>query len=237
MFLRTGGSGVRGVQTGQRWMGFGLLLGAALLFVAPAASAESPATEGGGHAAAAGGEPVGGHEQEESINWYHWMNRRTPPIIAHVINFGILLGLLVFFGRSSVRAYLVGRRRKVEEEIDQAYEEKVRAEGRLRGAITRTKHLEDELQHLRDDVIKVGSDERDRMIADAGARADKFRREAEAQAVELERQASREMRVNMVERALDAARRTLQERLSPADQGRLADEFLQRLPSQGADTR
>ena len=111
MFLRTGGSGVRGVQTGQRWMGFGLLLGAALLFVAPAASAESPATEGGGHAAAAGGEPVGGHEQEESINWYHWMNRRTPPIIAHVINFGILLGLLVFFGRSSVRAYLVGRRR------------------------------------------------------------------------------------------------------------------------------
>ena len=218
-------------------MGFGLLLGATWLFAASAASAEAPAPEGGGHAATAGGEHGGGHDQEMAINWFDWMNRENPPIIAHVINFVLLLWLLIHFGRPQVRGYLVGRRRKVEEEIDQAYEEKVRAEGRLRGAITRVKHLEDELQHLRDDVIKVGNDERDRMIADAGVRADKFRREAESQATELERQAAHEMRVKMVEQALDAARRTLQERLSPADHGRLADEFLQRLPSQGAETR
>jgi F-type H+-transporting ATPase subunit b len=219
-------------------MGYGLLLGAALLLAAPAASAEASATEGGGHAAAAGGGGHGGgHATEMKLNWLDFSDRHTAPVVALVVNFALLLWLLIHFGRRPVREYLTGRRRKVEEEIGQADEEKVRAEGRLRGAVTRTKHLEDELQHLRDDVIKVGNDERDRMIADAGARADKFRREAEAQAVELERQAAREMRVQMVEQALDAARHTLQERLSPADQGRLADEFLRRLPSQGAETR
>jgi len=223
------------VQTGQRWIGFGLLLGTALLFAAPAAAAEAPATEGGGHVAAAG--HGGGHETEMKLNWLDFSDRHTAPVVALVVNFALLLWLLIHFGRRPVRDYLVARRRKVEEEIGQADEEKVRAEGRLRGAITRTKHLEDELQHLRDDVIKVGNDERDRMVADAGVRADKFRREAAAQAVELERQAAREMRVKMVEEALDGARQTLQERLSPADQGRLADEFLRRLPSQGAETR
>jgi len=226
------------VQTGQRSRGFGLLLGAMLLLAAPAASAAVPAGEGGGHAAAAGGETAGGHEEAElQLNWVDFANRHTAPVVALVVNFVLLLWLLVHFGRRPVREYLAGRRRKVEEEIDQAYEEKVRAEGRLRGAITRAKHLEDELQHLRADVIRVMNDERDRMIADAGVRGDKFRREAEAQSAELERQAAHDIRVRIVEQALEAARRTLQERLSPADQGRLADDFLRRLPSPGAETR
>jgi F-type H+-transporting ATPase subunit b len=218
-------------------MGFGLLLGAMLLLAAPAASAEASATEGGGHAATAGGEPAGGHEAEMQLNWVDFSNRHTAPVVALVVNFVLLLWLLIHFGRRPVREYLAGRRRKGEEEIDQAYEERMRAEGRLRGAITRAKHLEDELQHLRDDVLKVMNAERDRMIADAGVRGDKFRREAEAQATEMERQAAHDLRVRIVEQALEAARRTLQERLSPEDQGRLADDFLRRLPSPGAETR
>ena len=225
------------MQTGNRWMGFGLLLGTALLLAAPAASAEESAPAVEGHGAAGGGEHGGGHEAGMRLNWYDFSNRATAPVVALVVNFLLLAWLLIHFGKRPLREYLAGRRRKVVEEIDAATEEKVRAEGRLRGAITRVKHLEDELGHLRADVIKVGSDERDRLMADAGVRADKFRQDARSQAAELERQAAHEMRVAMVEQALESARRTLAERLSPEDQGRLADEFLRRLPSQGAENR
>jgi F-type H+-transporting ATPase subunit b len=216
------------VHNGHRF-GSCIVVCAALLL----ASAPAWAEEAGGHAAAAGGEAHAGPQ----LNWTDFANRHTAPVVALVVNFVVLMWLLVHFGRAPLTTYLADRRRKVEEEIDQAYEEKVRAEGKLRGVLLRTKNLEEELAHLREDLTKVGQDERDRTVVEAGVRADRIRREAEAQAVEAERQAGRELRGRMVEQALEGARRALRDGLAPADQARLADEFVRRLPSPGVQVR
>jgi F-type H+-transporting ATPase subunit b len=218
----------------RRFATGGLVVVALAVFAAaPGARAEEGAA---GHEGAAA-EHGGGHEGPLQLNWTDFSNRHTPPIVALFINSIILFGLLVYYGRKPMRGYLAERRRKVEEEVDQAFEDKVRAEGKLRGVVLRTKNIDEELAQLREDLLKVGQDERDRLIADAGARAEKIRKEAEATAAEAERGAQRALRAKMIEEALAGARQALQAKLGTADQSRLAEEFVRRLPSQGAQAK
>ncbi|MBI5502289.1 MAG: ATP synthase F0 subunit B [Deltaproteobacteria bacterium] len=211
------------------------LLVAALSFLPAPAVAETHAAEG--HPAAAEGHGAGHADPHLKLNWVGFGDRHTPAVIALIINSAILFGLLIHFGKAPVKGFLLERRKKVEEEVDQAFEEKVRAEGKLRGVVLRTKNLDEELAHLKEDLLRVGHDERDRLIADAGARAEKIRKDADAAAREIERAAARELRARMVEQALEAAGKSLRERLGPADQSRLAEEFVRRLPAEGGQAR
>jgi F-type H+-transporting ATPase subunit b len=216
----------------RRFVSGGLVVvGLAVFAAAPDVRAEEPAPA---HGAAAGA--PGGHAAPMKLNWTDFSDRHVPPVAALFVNFLVLFGLLVGFGRKPLRGFLAERRKKVEEEVDQAFEEKVRAEGKLRGVVLRTKNIEEELAQLREDLLKVGQDERDRLIADAGARAEKIRKEAEASAVEAERGAQRALRARMIEQALAGAQQTLQGKLGAADQSRLAEEFVRRLP-QGAQAK
>ena len=209
-------------------------LAAALALLPGAApAAEAPAA---GHAAEAGGHG-GGHGAPLKLNWTNLGDRHSPAIVALIINSVLLFWLLIHFAKAPMKSFLAERKRKLEEEMDQAFEEKVRAEGKLRGIVLRTKNLDEELDHLKEDLLRVGRDEHDRLIADAGSRAEKIRREAEAASREIGRAAAQEMRARMVREALETAGESLRKGLGPADQARLAEEFLQRLPTEGAQSR
>lgn len=192
------------------------MLATLLAFAAPAA-----AGGGGGHGEAAAGE----HHEHLAINWVDFTHPKTPPIIAVALNFAILLFALVYFTRKPLADYLAERQGRLSKELDDAQIEAIGAEGKLRGAEMRARALDEELTHLRQDLLAVGMDERDRLVADAGVRAEKIRREAEAQVAEERRRAMVEERARAVETAVAEARRTLREKLSPQDHRRLADGF------------
>lgn len=219
----------------HRFVGFVTVLGALLASLTAVPAAASEPTAAGEHAGAEHGE--GQHHQALKLNWVDFADRHTPPVLALVINFGVLLGLLIYFGRQPMRGFLGERRRKVQDEVDSAWEEKLRSEGKLQGLESRARHLDDELKTLHDDLLRIGLDERDRLLGDAQARAEKIRREAEVGAREEERRARSELRRRIVEQALGEAQAALQQRLGPADQSRLAEEFLKRLPAQEAQPR
>lgn len=221
------------MHIGPRFVGFVAVLGVAAAVAAPAwASEADAAAEAHG---AGGGE--GQHHDVRAINWVNFADPRAVPVLALVINFGILVWLLVFLGRPRLRNFLSERQRKVQEDVDAAWEEKLRSEGKLRGLEARAAHLDEELKTLREDLMRIGYDERERLLKDARERAEKIRREAEAAAREEERRARAELRRRIVEQALEDARTTLRQRLTPADQSRLAEEFLKRLPAQESQSR
>jgi len=215
----------------RRIVRFLTALGAALtLAVAVPAAAAEPT-------AAATGEHGGEHHGVPALNWFDFTNRHTAPVLALVVNFAILVWLLAYLGRPRLRDFLSARQRKVQEEVDAAWEEKLRSEGKLRGLEARAAHLDEELKTLREDLLRIGLDERERLLRDARERAEKIRREAEAAAREEERRARAELRRRIVEQALEEARATLRQRLTAADQSRLAEEFLRQLPAQEAQPR
>jgi len=176
--------------------------------------------------AASAGEHAGEHHGAPTLNWFDFTNRHTAPVLALVINFAIVVCVLALVGRWRLRDFLSERQRKVQEEVDAAWEEKLRSEGKLRGLEARAAHLDEELQTLREDLLRIGHDERERLLRDARERAEKIRREAEAAAREAERRALAEIRRRIVDRALEEARASLRQRLTAADHSRLAEEFL-----------
>ncbi len=219
----------------HRFVGFVTVLGALLVLAtaAPAAASE-PAATAGAHAPTEHGDA---HHGELKLNWVDFADRHTAPVLALVINFALLLWLLVHFGKRPMREFLAERQRKVQVEVDGAWEEKLRSEGKLQGLETRARHIDDELKTLRDDLLRIGLDERDRLLTDAEVRAAKIRREAELAAREEERRARVELRARIVEQALGDAGAALAQRLTPTDQSRLAEEFLKRLEAQEAQPR
>lgn len=202
----------------------------AFIWMLAAAPAVAGAAEEGRTAGATGAEAAQaeGHG-DEPINWHDFTNRKTAPILALLANFAILLGILVYFGRKPMKVFLDERRDTLMKDMDEAQAAKVAAEGRLYGFDVREKKLDEETAHLREDLLRIGYDERDRIVADAGARAEKIRREAELVAAEEQRRAQREVRAKVVEAALAEAERELRERLAAADQTRLAEEFVRRI--------
>jgi F-type H+-transporting ATPase subunit b len=194
----------------------------ALAVFTPAASSASEAAAAG-HEAAAEGAHGGGHHEALEINWYHFGNRETAPILAVVINFLVLAWILVRFGKEPVKNFLVDRRTTMLEKIDEAAIAKGKAEGRLHGYQRRMKALDEEIGHLREDMLHVGHDERDRIVSDAGARAEKIRKEAEFVAAEEQRRVRAELKAKIVESAIDGARTSMREKLNAADHARLAD--------------
>lgn len=204
---------------------------AAMLVIAAPGAAWADGGAPSGHAEAGHAEAHG----DESLNWTDFSNRVTAPVAALVINFVLLVWLLVRFGQKPMGEFLEERRRTVSEEVDAALEEKLVADGRLAGVRLRSKNIEEELMHLREDLLRVGFDERDRLVADAGARAEKIRKEAAFAAAEEERRLAQEMRTRAVAQAVEAARARLRAKLTPADQRRIADAFAARI-EQGEGT-
>ncbi len=169
-----------------------------------------------------------------AINWHDFTDRKTAPIAALVFNAGVLLWLFVRFGRRPVGSFLDNRRANVLKEMDEAQELKLAAEGRVLGYRDRAAQLDEETAHLREDLLRIGHDERDKIVADAAVRAEKIRKEADFVAAEQARLAAMEVRAAVVEAALAEAERSLREGLRPDDHARLAERFLAGIRHEGA---
>jgi len=83
-------------------------------------------------------------------------------------------------------------------------------------------------------MIDAGVAERDRIIADAQSKAERMRKDAQFLIDQQMKQLRIDLTREAVTAAVDAAEKVLREKASPADQERLAREYLQRLGKGGA---
>jgi F-type H+-transporting ATPase subunit b len=159
------------------------------------------------------------------MNWVDFSSS-TPPFIAMVINFGILATAYYLLGRKPIAAGLQSRRDSIAKEIEEA--ERMLAAAKERGKKYRAKHeaLEEDKRLAHDAMIKAGEAERDRLIAEAEAKAERMRRDAEFLVEQEMKQVRADLLRETVESAVAAAEQLLRSRVTPADQERLAEEFL-----------
>lgn len=150
----------------------------------------------------------------------------TPPYVAMLINFGILVGGYYLLGKDSIAAGLKSRSENIAKEIEEAARMKAEADERAKKYQARLEGLEQEMAMARDTLVRAGEAERDRMIKDAEAKAERMRKDAEFLVEQELKQIRLDLWRDAVDAAIGTAEELLKKRVTPADQERLAEEYL-----------
>ena len=146
-----------------------------------------------------------------------------------VFNLGLLIAAIVYFARKPVHDYFAARRRQVGGELDAAAELLRDAEARLSEWQERVAHLDAAVAEIRETARRRSEADRERILAQARATADRIRRDAGA-AVEREVSRAREqLREEAAALAVELASGILQEKVTPADRKRLVEDFIVRV--------
>jgi F-type H+-transporting ATPase subunit b len=164
-------------------------------------------------------------EEPKPINWTTF-GGETPPYLAMVINFGILITGYYLLGRKPIAAGLQSRRDSIAKDIEEAQKMRREAEERAKLYQAKLEKLDEEVRTAREGLVHAGEAERDRIILEAEAKAERMRRDAEF----LVEQELKQIRVDLlrdtVEAAVGAAEELLKKRVTAADQERLAEDYL-----------
>jgi F0F1-type ATP synthase membrane subunit b/b' len=193
---------------------------------AAAASRESAAAE-----EPAKSEGEGGGEKGPAPFNLTQFGGETPPFIAMLINFGILAAGYYFLGRKPVAAGLQARRDTISKEIEEAQRMKHEAEERAKTYQSKLEKLEDELRATRESLLRAGEAESERIVREAETKADRMRKEAEFLVEQELKQLRGDLWRDTVDAAVAAAEELLKKRVTPADQERLAEDYLADLGS------
>ncbi len=176
------------------------------------------------------------HHGPEEVNWTSFGGTRSdhaggqkpnpPPFIASLINFALLAAILIFAVKRSVNPSLASRRAALEAEIAEAQRLRAEAESMHREYSDRLEQAETEFSRLREDVVKAGETEGQRIVNEARARAERMQTEGQALIAQEIRSLRTDLTRDAVESAMKSAEETVKKAVSAQDQARLADSFL-----------
>jgi F-type H+-transporting ATPase subunit b len=147
-------------------------------------------------------------------------------MIWHVLNFGVLLAVLVVVARKPIVGFFADRREEITDDIDKAgalLDEATARHNEWQGKIVK---LEAELETIRAQARHWAEDERDKILADARATAERIKREATASIEQEIRRAKDELAREASELSLELAAKLLREQVGEGDRDRLMDEFI-----------
>ena len=150
-------------------------------------------------------------------------------LVLHALNLALLLAVLLYFARSPVRKFFRERRERVQGEIDRATALLEDAQGRFSSWQRRLLELERDLEEIRETGRRRADEERERILSDARASAERIRSGAAA-AIEQElRRAREELREEAADLAIELAGEFLIQELGDSDHDRLVSEFAERI--------
>jgi F-type H+-transporting ATPase subunit b len=184
---------------------------------------EATAHEGAHEAAAHDGHGAGAHAGEHHFD--------VKSFIATVVNFLIWLAIVIVLLRKPLMEYLRTRRLSVIEGLEQSKRLREAAEQKHAEYTERLANLDKELAKLRQEMIQAGESERDRIIAEAEARAARMRRDAQFVIDQQMKQLKADLTREAIEAAIAAAEQMLRDQTATPDQQRLAEAYLGNLES------
>ncbi|HEY8370704.1 MAG TPA: ATP synthase F0 subunit B [Thermodesulfobacteriota bacterium] len=157
--------------------------------------------------------------------------------VAHLVNFAILVGALVYFAGPRVKAALEERRAAYARAIEDAARLKADAEARAREYRERLARADAEIEALKAQYRADAEAERARILAEAERAAERIRRAAEQTAAQETAKARVLLREEAARLATSLAEQAIRRDLTPADHARLVQDFITRLPASAGDGR
>lgn len=196
---------------------------------------------GGGHH---GVEPLGDDDGDGTVNWLdsdHEAAAETPfgnvPAAGmwgfHLLNLLILVGVLVWFGRKPIGAFLRDRELGIRKELEDAAGVEAEARSRYQELEQRLAGFEDEVAKMRADAEHMAEVERQEAEKRAQEAAGRIADAAERAIRDETARATRTLRAEAVELAVQLAEDTLRKEVQSNDRERLARAFLDTLQADG----
>ncbi len=146
-----------------------------------------------------------------------------------VLNFGILAVAGFFIARKPVAQFFSSRTKDIEEELSELERKKADAEKKLAEYEARFRNLDQESKQIVEDYIKQGEEAKKRIIAEAGAQADKLEDMAKRNIEQEFKAAKAALQQEIAEKAMAQAEAVIKESISAEDQDRLVDEYLKKV--------
>lgn len=198
------------------------LLALFLAGVAPAALAQHqpPAVEE--HGAAAKGEghadEAGGHGE------HHGLDGKR--LALQLLNFGVLVALLGFFGGKAINKALAGRHEQMKKDLEEAAQARASAEARLAQQERRMGNLEKEIAALRASIKDEALSEEQRLVAAAEEKARRIQDETKFLLDQQVKEAELRFRAEVASTAVRVAEEIVRKSVQPADTTRLQQSFI-----------
>ena len=141
-------------------------------------------------------------------------------------NFLIFVWILKRFAMPLVRDFLRSRREEILATVQAAAERKRRAEAVVQDYQNRSAHLKEEAQAIEASLRAEGERQKAKLLEEAQTSAKKILEDARFLSDQEAKVARQKIREEVANQAEASARELVQRHMTPADQVRLADEFL-----------
>ena len=162
-----------------------------------------------------------GHNEPAEIPWH--------PIFVQTYNLSLLLGILFFLLRKTVKAHFEHRARDYRQMVERAEAARNEAERGRREIKERLMKLEASSDQVMSSARSEAEELRGRMMSEAKTLAARLQQDAERTVkVELER-AKAGLRAELMEKAIGESRENLKKNLSSSEQTKLQKEFAEKI--------
>jgi F-type H+-transporting ATPase subunit b len=208
--------------------GLAVFLLLAALFVSPSAvRAQGP--EAGGHAAApaapGGAQPV----EHGNAAAAHGSEHPVRDLVAKLLNFGLLVGILVYFLKTPIAGYLSGRSAQIRQDLITAAEMRRTATAQLEEIQKRLSELPAELAALKDRGEEDVHAEKIRIAETARIERERLLDQTRREIAMRLRIARRELTEYAAGLAVSVAHDRIERTITPEDQLRLVDRYTTQL--------
>jgi len=150
-------------------------------------------------------------------------------IFKQAVNFGILVGVLVYFLRKPVRAYLVERTRQLKNSMDEAARARASAAEKLLSIELRMGKLSEEIAEMNRKMDAEVDEETRRLREAAQAEIERLRAQVQFAADQEVKKARAELRREAAELSAHAAEEIVAKTITPEDQERMVRENIDRI--------
>ncbi|MDL1871987.1 ATP synthase F0 subunit B [Deltaproteobacteria bacterium PRO3] len=145
------------------------------------------------------------------------------------INFLILAGILLYFLRKPAKDFFASRATLIRTNIQQARDLKANAEKKYAEYEARLKSIEKEMNDLVVSLQKDGELERRRIVETATQQVATLKGNSERMLQQELRKAKEELKREAVNLATELAGELIRKNMTPEDQGRLVEQYLQKM--------
>ncbi len=149
----------------------------------------------------------------------------------YLIDFLVLVGLLWWFARKPAKKFLVDRHDAVRKEMDEAMALKAEAGERVSKYEAMLANLDAEITEIRAQFRRDGLAERDRIVSEARAAAERMRRGAQQELAIETAKLRANLERDITARALELAETRIRQRMNAPTQKALVHAFIRDLES------